>query len=107
MVGVGALLMTVLLGAAVAGALAIMALLSVSLVRLEAERQARCSTRGRQLHPTTWANQAWRPADDCLEWCLIDATSDHAEAFQPAVNQGMPSGSSPRFAGNFGSGDTL
>jgi hypothetical protein len=80
MAGVSALLMTVLLAAAVAGAVAIMLLLSVGLVRLEAARQARSSTCGRQLHSAAWANQAWRPADDCLEWCLIGATGDDAEA---------------------------
>ena len=79
MAGVSALLMTVLLAATVAGAVAIVLLL-VGLVRLEAVRQARSSTCGRLLHSAAWANQAWRPADDCLEWCLIGATGDDAEA---------------------------
>ena len=76
MAGIDALLIPVLLAAALAGAVAMMLLL-VGLVRLEAARQT--STCGRQLHSAAWANQAWRPADDCLEWCLIGATGDDAE----------------------------
>ena len=51
--------------------------------------RARSSASGRDFSAAAWANEAWRPADDCLEWCLIGATGD-AEARPLLTSQAAP-----------------
>ena len=52
--------------------------------------RARSSASGRDFGATAWANEAWRPVDDCLEWCLIGATGDDAEARPLLTSQAAP-----------------
>ena len=76
MAGVSIVLMTVVLAAAVAGVVAIMLLLLVGSVRLEAARQARSRTSGTQLHSTAWANQVCGQRTTAWSGALIGATGD-------------------------------
>jgi len=52
--------------------------------------RAQSSACGRDFSATAWANQAWRPVDDSLEWCLIGATDDDAEVRPPLATQAAP-----------------
>jgi hypothetical protein len=54
--------------------------------------RAKSSASGRNASATPWTNQAWRPVDDGLEWCLIGATGDDAEACPALATKAEPAG---------------